>query len=223
MRKKITGFKGFDKNLQCRGFQFEVGKEYTHDGEIEVCQSGFHFCENPLDVLSYYPLNSSIFAEVEAIGTVKSDGDKSVTSHLRIGGTLDLAAFVKASVSFIWERASQKRVFGKTSATSGYGAHSATSGNDAHSATSGERANSATSGYGAHSATSGNYAIACSIGRKASAKAALGCWIVLAEWYEGSDFNDARPIGIKAVKVDGKKVKADTFYALKGGKIVEEN
>ncbi len=196
MRKKITGFKGFDKNLQCRGFQFEVGKEYTHDGEIEVCQSGFHFCENPLDVLSYYPLNSSIFAEVEAIGTVKSDGDKSVTSHLRIGGTLDLAAFVKASVSFIWERASQKRVFGKTSATSG---------------------------YGAHSATSGNYAIACSIGRKASAKAALGCWIVLAEWYEGSDFNDARPIGIKAVKVDGKKVKADTFYALKGGKIVEEN
>ena len=107
------------------------------------------------------------------------------------------------------------------SATSGNDAHSATSGEYAHSATSGNRANSATSGYGAHSATSGNDAIACAINRKAKAKASLGCWIVLAEWEEGEKYTDAKPIAIKSAKVDGKKIKADQWYKLEGGKFVE--
>ena len=110
---------------------------------------------------------------------------------------------------------------GAHSATSGDDAHSATSGNYAHSATSGNRANSATSGYGAHSATSGDDAIACSVGRKASAKASLGCWIVLAEWYEGEEFTDAKPVAIQAVQVDGKKIKEDTWYKLENKKFVE--
>jgi hypothetical protein len=69
--KTIKGFKAFDKGLTCKGFKFEEGKEYTHEGDIKICESGFHFCENPLDVLNYYDLIDSEFAEVEAIGKVK--------------------------------------------------------------------------------------------------------------------------------------------------------
>ena len=108
------------------------------------------------------------------------------------------------------------------SATSGYDANSATSGYDAHSATSGNRANSATSGYGAHSATSGvTNAIACAIGRKAKAKADKGCFIVLAEWYEGKNWTDAKPIAVKSAVVDGKTIKADQWYKLVDGEFTE--
>ena len=138
----------------------------------------------------------------------------------------ELPMFIKLSVNYIFKKSRQ--IGTKNSATSGDYAHSATSGDYAHSATSGNRANSATSGdyahsatsgdgansatsgYGAHSATSGDDAIACSVGRKASAKASLGCWIVLAEWHEGEKFTDAKPIAIKAMQVDGKKIKEDT-------------
>lgn len=69
MKKVIKGYKGFDKDMKCRDFQFEVGKEYHQDGEIKACGNGFHFCENPLDVWKYYPLKEgNIFAEVEASG-----------------------------------------------------------------------------------------------------------------------------------------------------------
>lgn len=64
----MKGYKAFDKGLTCKGFQFEVGKEYKHDGNIEVCASGFHYCENPLDVLDYYNLCECEFCEVEALG-----------------------------------------------------------------------------------------------------------------------------------------------------------
>jgi hypothetical protein len=309
---KIKGYKGFDKDFKCIGFQFEIGKEYKHDGDVSVCRSGFHFCENPLDVLNYYPLtDGNQFAEIESIGKVKTEKDKSATDGLRIIAKLDLPMLIKASVDFIWNKASKKSIFKKGnatsgeyahsatsgeyahsatsgkyahSATSGYGANSATSGNDAHSATSGNRANSATSGnransatsgngahsatsgddahsatsgYGAnsatsgdgansatsgeyaHSATSGNRAnsatsgygshsststsdsIACSIGRKSKAKASLGSWIVIAEWKEGSTYTDAVPVCVLTAKVDGKKVKADTWYKVVNKKFVE--
>jgi hypothetical protein len=266
MKKIIKGYKGYDKNLQCRGFQYEIYSEKKHGGDFKLCDSGFHFCENPMNVLSFYsPSDGNRFTEVEALGEVKNDEIKSVTDHIKIGAELDLSAMVKAAVSFIYEKASVKKIFKKcnatsgsyahsatsgerahsatsgndaNSATSGYGAHSATSGNDAHSATSGndansatsgsyahsatsgERANSATSGYGAHSATSGNDAIAVSVGRKAKAKANLGCFIVLAEWKEGKEFTDAKPIGVISAKVDGEKIKADTWYKVVGGKLV---
>ena len=221
MKKKIIGYKGFGKGLKCRDFQYEVGKEYKQDGEVKLCDNGFHFCENPLNVLNYYPLrDGNEFAEIEARGDVKTENDKSATNKIFIKAKLDLPMLIKASVDFIWNKASKGEILSKNSATSGDDAHSATSGNYAHSATSGNRANSATSGYGAHSATSGDDAIACSVGRKARAKASLGCWIVLAEWKEGNNFTDAKPIGVQAAQVDDKKIKADTFYELKDGKLV---
>ncbi len=261
----IKGYKAFNRDMTCNGFQYEEGKEFEIKEAIQICQTGFHFCKDPLDCLTYYDITTSEFHEVESLGETQehSDDSKVVTSRIRIGAKLDLSAFIKASFGFIWNRATVSKSGNATSgyransatsgdgansatsgdgansatsgddansATSGYGAHSATSGNDAHSATSGNyahsatsgyRANSATSGYGAHSATSLENAIACSVGRKAKAKGAVGSWIVLAEWYEGKEFTDAYPVGVTGVKVDGKKVKADTWYKLVGGEFVE--
>ena len=223
--KTIKGYKAFNKGLVCRDFQFEVGKEYTHQGEIKICNSGFHFCENPLDVLNYYNLTTCEFAEVEATGKIDKDKNskdsKLSTDKIKIGVKLDLSAFVKASVNFIWEKASKKSISKKNSATSGNDAHSATSGEYAHSATSGNRANSATSGYGAHSATSTQDAIACAVGRKAKAKASLGSWIVIAEWKESSNLEDVKPLCVLSTKVDGKKIKADQWYKVVNKKFVE--
>ncbi len=247
-KSKLIGYKGFDKDFKCRDFQYETEKTYE-ESEAELCNKGFHFCENPLNVLDFYPAaNGTRFATVEALGPVKSDETKSVTNHIKIGLELDFKAFVQAAVSFVFEKASKTKLFKKPnatsgeyahsatsgnrahSATSGEYAHSATSGNDAHSATSGEyahsatsgnRANSATSGYGAHSATSGNDAIAVAVGRKAKAKASLGCFLVLAEWKEGNSFTDAKPVKVISAKVDGKKIKADTWYKSVDGKFVE--
>jgi hypothetical protein len=284
--KKVTGYKAFNKDWQCNGMQYKLGENHKHDGKIKLCSTGLHFCENPLDMLSYYPVVGSKFAEVEAEGVSDetSNDSKRVAKSLTIKSELTLEGLTKASVKFLFSKIDWKNAKGDTSATSGNGAnsatsgngansatsgngahsatsgndansatsgeyansatsgnransatsgngaHSATSGNDANSATSGEyansatsgnRANSATSGYGANSATSGNDAIACAIGRKAAAKGSIGCWIVVAEWQEGEKFEDAKPINVKAVQVDGKKIKADTFYELKDGKFVE--
>ena len=107
MSEIIKGFKGFDSNLCCKGFQFEEGKTYKHEGPISICNSGFHFCQNPLDVLGYYPLCNSVFHEVESIGDVKkgNDGDtKAVTSEIRIGKKLSLKDLVDSSVKHMIEK-----------------------------------------------------------------------------------------------------------------------
>ena len=236
--KTLTGYKGFDEDWKCRSKQYEVGKSYTHDGDVKLCSRGLHFCENPLDILNYYPLIGSKFAEVKASGVsdeTESDS-KRVAKKLHIKAEMNLAGIAQAAVDFIFSKAEVTEDGNATSgnyahsatsgdrahsATSGDDAHSATSGNYAHSATSGDRANSATSGYGAHSATSGDDAVACSVGRKAKAKASRGCWIVLAEWQEGDNWTDAKPVAIVSAQVDGKKVKADTWYKVVNGKFVE--
>ncbi len=228
----VIGFKGFDKNLQCKGFQYEVGKVYTHDGKVALCKTGFHFVENPLDALSYYPLrDGNRWAQVEAHGVsdvsdVKEKDSKRVSSILNIKAELTLKSLIDCAVKFTMNLAK--------SVPSGDYAHSATSGDYAHSATSGDYANSATSGYYANSATSGDYAhsatsgysahssalgkesIAAAIGNGSMAKAAKGNWIVLAEYTE-----DKAVRWVKTAKVDGKKIKADTYYTLKNGKFVE--
>ena len=84
-KKTVKGYKAFDKGLMCRGFQYEVGKEHKTEGKLDLCsKGGMHFCENPLDVLRYYNLTTSEFAEVEAIGEVVTDGEKSATLFTEI-------------------------------------------------------------------------------------------------------------------------------------------
>ena len=194
MAKIIKGYKGFDKNFKCRGLKYTAGKTTTHKGKLKLCESGLHFCENPLDVLDYYDLIDGRFAEVEAEGVdkEKSNDSKRVAKTLHIKAALDLSAFVKASVDFLW-----------------------TDTNKGKKKTSGDYSQLASSGYYSQLASSGDSSVVAGIGHNNTAKATKGSWIVLAEWV------DNKPKYVKSVKVDGKKIKADTLYKLSGGKFVE--
>jgi len=80
----MKGYKGFDKNLRCRGFRFKVGQEYQIEGKIEVCKNGFHFCQRLADINDFYDLKESRICEIEALGDVKAEGSKSVTDRIKI-------------------------------------------------------------------------------------------------------------------------------------------
>ena len=242
----MKGYKGFNDKLQCspngKPFQYEVGKTYTHQGTISLCNQGLHFVEHPLGAWSYYkPLDGSRFALVEADGVSDEtrDDTKRVAQSLTIKAEVKIPALLKAAVEFVFSKVKSSPTKSATtgdsahsattgdsahSATTGYYAHSATTGYSAHSATTGCSAHSATTGDSAHSATTGNYAhsavagkecIAASLGFEGQAKGIKGNWLVLAEWKDGK----IKSMGIAIV--DGKKINADTFYALKGGKFVE--
>ena len=275
--KTVTAYKGFDNNLQCRGFQYEVGGEYTTDRAV-ACETGFHCCENPLDVLGYYsPLGRdgtpNRFCEVEAGGDIDtSEVDKLCSTHIKVKAEIGLKGLVKAGVKFILDRVSMKKEKNAATAgnyanaatagdyanaattgdyahaaTAGNRAHAATAGDDANAATTGNRANAATAGYRAHAATAGDCAnaatagdcanaatagncanasvckpdcIAVVTGKDCKAKGGIGSWIVLTE--RGEWNGKGYPVKcVKAFKVDGNEIKADTWYKLVDGCAVE--
>jgi len=169
----IISYKGFDKDLKCRGFQYEIGKEYEHNGSVSACNSGFHACENPFDVWNYYDLkNGNRFALVEQSGDIsrESSDSKIASRKIKITAEIGLPVFIKAGFEYIHKKTfdsvkeitsgdnSHSATSGKysNSATSGDNSHSATSGKNSHSATSGKNSHSATSGDNSHSATSGD-------------------------------------------------------------------
>ena len=102
-KNSIIGFKGFDKDLSCRGFQYEVGKTYDLKGEVECCKRGFHFCENPLEVFDYYPPCTSRFCQVEGGGSVDKSGadSKVATSHIHISSEIGLNGLIDEGVKYI--------------------------------------------------------------------------------------------------------------------------
>ncbi|MCG7932081.1 MAG: hypothetical protein N0E44_18785, partial [Candidatus Thiodiazotropha lotti] len=104
--ESVIAYKGFDKNMKCRGFQYEIGETYTHDGDVEACSAGFHSCEYPLDVFSYYPPAGSVFALVEADGEQdRHGGDSKVASEkITIKAALDLPGLIKAAIEYTTER-----------------------------------------------------------------------------------------------------------------------
>ena len=208
MDKRITAYKGFDKNLKCRDFQYEVGKSYKHQGEIEPCKSGFHACEYPLSVFNYYAPADSRFAEVETSGKVVKSENKIACEKLKIKAELSLNALITAAIKFTFARAKWSK---RKTATGDQGAASATGTCGAASATGDQGAASATGWKGAAS-VEGEYSIACGLGYQCKAKGAIGCWLVLAERDKCGEI-----LNVKAVKVDGKEILADTFYQLNGG------
>ena len=173
MGETIKGYKGFNKDMTCSGKQYKENTTYEEDG-TEICEAGMmHFCENPYDVLDYYPLvnedgDISDFAEVEAVGEVKKDGNKSATNKLHIGAKLGLKGFVKACVDFTIEKTRIENAEectdydnGKNSAqigSSGNYAKIGSSGNYAKIGSSGNYAKIGSSGDSAQIGSSGNYA-----------------------------------------------------------------
>ena len=310
----MKSYKGFDKKLKCRDFQYEIGKEYEMDGEIKVCSRGFHACESPFDVFDHYTMIDSRFCEVEQDGNISKEdrGTKICSSKIKIKAELKLADMINLGVEWLKEITSPEKI--KTSIKdnpSGYGAQIGSSGNDAKIGSSGDDAKIGSSGYGAkigssgydakigssgngaqigssgydakigssgydakigssgndaqigssgndaQIGSSGNNAQIGSSGNNAQigssgdgakisssgygakidntgedcvimcaginsvAKASKGSWITLSEWSYSDKKQRYIPVCVKTEFVDGKKIKADTYYSLKGGVFVE--
>ena len=168
MEKVIKSYKGFNKDMTCRGFQYEEGKEYEEE-TADACHSGFHACEYPLDCLGYYSPNESVYHEVEQNGEFDrgEDDSKVASTKIKIGARLDISGLVKAAIDFTMSRvkkeAESDEDYGASSATGDYGASSATGNCGASSATGYKGASSATGYKGASSAT-GNYGASSATG-----------------------------------------------------------
>ena len=148
--KKIR-YKAFDKDFKCRGFLYEVGKEYEIQGEMIPCQNGFHACENPLDIFNYYDMIESRFAQVEQGGDIKEDRDKTCSSRIKIKAELKLADIIRLGVEWIIDKT-------KINGSSGDSAKIGSSGNYAQIGSSGDSAKIGSSGYSAQIGSSGDYA-----------------------------------------------------------------
>lgn len=203
--KKIIAYKGFDKNLKCRDFQYEVGKEYEMDGDIKCCERGFHACESPLEVFDHYDMLNSRFAEVEQSGEIDKEEDttKVCSSKIKIKAELNLADIVKLGVEWIKDVTSPSKLKKETDLND--------NGNN--------YAKIGSSGDYAQIESTGNHSVVMAAGNDSIAKAKIGSWITLAEW---DCINGVwTPICVKTEKVDGERIKADTFYKLVNGEFKE--
>mgnify|MGYP002510383428 CR=1 FL=1 len=171
----INTYKGFNKDMTCKGFQYEEGKEYETD-KAEACECGFHACEHPLDCLKYYNPAESIYHKVEQSGELsrKDDDSKVASTKIKIGASINIAGLVKAAIEYTTKRvkksAESDENYGASSATGYYGASSATGDYGASSATGNYGASSATGNYGASSAT-GDYGASSATGYKGASSA----------------------------------------------------
>ena len=261
MEQKIKAYKAFDKDLSCRGFKYEVGKEYEETGYIKACEKGFHACPYPLDVFGYYAPAGSRFCEVEQSGKIDdSESDKVCSSKIRIGAELDIRGLVKAAVSYVKEQCTNEcnaepgkpatagdrgaaTAGDSGAATAGYrgaataGYSGAATAGDRGAATAGDRGAATAGDYGAATAgdygaaTAGNYGAATARGKASTGsnglsvargknvqvKGGIGAILVIAE--ERDDTYDI--VDWKAVVVDGEVVKADTWYRLENGELME--
>lgn len=216
----IKSYKGFDKNLKCRDFQYEIGKEYEMDGEIKVCNRGFHACESPFDVFDHYTMIDSRFCEVEQDGNISKEdrGTKICSSKIKIKAELKLADMIYLGVEWPKEITSPEKI--KTSIkdnSSGYDAKIGSSGNYAQIGSSGDGAKIGSSGYGAQIDSTGEGCVIMCAGINSVAKASKGSWITLSEWSYSDKKQRYIPVCVKTEFVDGEKIKADTYYKLAGG------
>ena len=151
-KEVITSYKGFNSDWSCRGFQYEVGGTYEHSGDVEACKSGFHACEYPLAVFSYYPPGGSKFAVVEQGGETdkEENGDTKIASRtISIKAEIDIPYLVKAAIEFTQSKCLPIDPLSPASATGDQGAASATGYQGAASATGYRGAASATGDRGA--------------------------------------------------------------------------
>lgn len=200
-------FKGFDKDLKCRDFQYEIGKEYTEE-KADICNCGFHACKFPMDVFGYYSPSDSRYCEVdlEANNQLSNDS-KRVGKKISVKAEIGIAGIIKAGVEYIKEQVNWED--DKATNTGNYSAATNT----------GYQSAATNTGDRSAAIVEGKESIALATGIKSKAKGKIGCFIVLAEWKEINC--EYHLIDVKSAKVDGKNIKEDTFYTLKDGKFVE--
>ena len=219
----MKAYKGFNHDMTCRGFKFEEGKQYEQSGEIKVCENGFHACERPLDCFAYYSPGGSIYHEVELNDEIsKANDDTKIASRkIKIGAQLNIAGLIKAQFKYVKENTTTENTDPKTANAGDYGAANA---GNCGAANAGD--------YGAANAGDCGAAISrgsSSVGEKGvalvrgessygnKAKGGIGSILIFVleqeDSYEIADW--------RAVVVDGKTIKADTWYTLKNGDIVE--
>ena len=209
------GTKAFEKDMTCRGKQYAENTVFQ-EPDADLCRVGIHFCENPFDVLKFYDLidsgcNFIVTAKVEPLGTVKTDGTKSVTDKIRIGEKQAFADFIQSGIEYIKEHTK----------VDAYGANSDGGVNFAQIGSSGDCARIGSSGDGAQIGSSGENCVICCAGHNCRVKAKKGSWITLAEWKYDEDADKMIPDCVKTEFVDGERIKADTPYMLLNGVFVE--
>ena len=249
MSEKIIAYKAMDKNMMCRGKQYEVGKTY-HEDEANCCHAGMHACENPLDVLHYYPLKDSPrFFEVECGGNVdKSEEDsKLACTELTVKGEVNFAGLVKATVNAVFNRVKGKEPFSSgrcsTAGSSGDYSTAGSSGRYSTAGSSGRCSTAGSSGDCSTAGSSGRYSTAGSSGDSSTA-AATGAYCSAKA--DGKDSiavvngacgkargalgcylvlteydDDGHMICAKMARVDGSAIRENVYYTLKNGEFVE--
>ncbi|EAU2115290.1 hypothetical protein D6I49_08955 [Salmonella enterica] len=208
MTKEIVTFKGFNKDLKCRDFQFEIGKTFHHDGKVEACGSGFHACECPFDVFSYYPPAESRYAETISFGVTdrEEEGDTKIASaSITIKAELTLPQFIQRGIEWIWSKIDnsleQQIMSGYRSAATNTGYQSAAT----------------NTGYQSAAEVSGSQSVAASLGIKGKSRASEGGAIVLCYRDKNGEL-----IHIRASKVGENGIMPNTWYQLnEDGEFVE--
>ena len=195
-------YKGFNADMTCKNFQYKEGGDYREE-KAEVCKTGFHACEYPLDCFSYYAPGNSVYHEVEMGEDAHGDGEdsKKCSKTIKIGAQINLGSLAPAAVEFIMQKVDFK---------------------DAPATNTGDRSAATNTGYQSAASVEGDGSVAIVTGYQSKAKGALGCAIVIAE--RGARNGETYPLlAIKAAIVDGETIKADTWYTLRKGEFVEES
>lgn len=214
----IKAYKGMDKGMKCRGFQYEPGGIYEADHAVRCGGPGFHACEIPLDVFGYYPPADSRFFEVEQDGELSRDNEDSkvASSILKVGAEIGIPGLVRAHVEWVKEQIQEE----KTESNTGNRSAATNTGNLSAATNTGDYSAATNTGDCSAAEVSGKDSVAAVFGYEGRAKGALGCAIVVAE--RGDWNGETYPlIGIKAAIVDGETIKPDVWYTLKGGEFVE--
>ncbi|PXQ74456.1 hypothetical protein AIV48_01460 [Salmonella enterica] len=217
MTKEIVTFKGFNKDLTCRDFQFAIGETFHHDGKVEACGSGFHACECPFDVFSYYPPAESRYAETISFGVIdrEEEGDTKIASaSITIKSELTLPQFIQRGIEWIWSKIDksleQQIMTGNRSAATNTGYQSAAT-------NTGDQSAATNTGCQSAAEVSGSQSVAASLGIKGKSRASEGGAIVLCYRDKNGEL-----IHIRASKVGENGIMPNTWYQLnEDGEFVE--
>ena len=203
MEEIIKSYKGFDKDMTCKDKQYEVGKDYEEYKAV-ACECGMHACEYPLDCFKYYPPSNSVYCEVEQSGDISRNGDDSkiASTKMHIGAQLSIAGIVNAAIKYTKEKIETTCIESKA-ATAG----------DCGAATAWDRGAATSRGK----SSTGENGLSVARGNGVKTKGGLGSILVIAE----EEQNSYKISSWKAVVVDGVNIKADTWYTLKDGELIE--